>query len=204
MHAVTALLEVTTAKQAAADDDTKDRFWYSRTMRLLAACQISSCSVFTSLQSLQSGCKCQLWAQLMQRFTVAPCHTVNGNTGNSTWFLTSSGLHSYDDPPLMVDRHSVIALKLSTAHFATHSLAHSLTHALSCAILLICPALCWTLALTHSGVVFHACTHTSQSVRVSQSHHCRRAWSALSVEHASSELKQGLELSKKLQQGILK
>lgn len=30
-----------------------------------------------------------------------------------------------------------------------------------------------------------------------------RAWSALSVEHASSELKQGLELSKKLQQGIL-
>ena len=32
----------------------------------------------------------------------------------------------------------------------------------------------------------------------------RRAWSALSVEHASSELKQGLELSKKLQQGILK
>lgn len=32
----------------------------------------------------------------------------------------------------------------------------------------------------------------------------RRAWSALSVEHANSELKQGLELSKKLQQGILK
>ncbi|KAL3155460.1 hypothetical protein ABBQ38_011016 [Trebouxia sp. C0009 RCD-2024] len=30
-----------------------------------------------------------------------------------------------------------------------------------------------------------------------------RAWGALSVEHASSELKQGLELSKKLQQGIL-
>ena len=32
----------------------------------------------------------------------------------------------------------------------------------------------------------------------------RRAWGALSVEHANSELKQGLELSKKLQQGILK
>lgn len=31
-----------------------------------------------------------------------------------------------------------------------------------------------------------------------------RAWSALSVEHASSELKHGFELSKKLQQGILK
>ncbi len=27
VHAVTALLEVTTAKQAAAHDDTKDRFW---------------------------------------------------------------------------------------------------------------------------------------------------------------------------------
>ncbi len=27
VHAVTALLEVTTAKQAAAPDDTKDRFW---------------------------------------------------------------------------------------------------------------------------------------------------------------------------------
>jgi hypothetical protein len=33
---------------------------------------------------------------------------------------------------------------------------------------------------------------------------CRRAWSALSVESANNELKQGLELSKKLQQGILK
>ena len=33
---------------------------------------------------------------------------------------------------------------------------------------------------------------------------CRRAWSALSVESANHELKQGLELSKKLQQGILK
>jgi len=35
-------------------------------------------------------------------------------------------------------------------------------------------------------------------------HACRRAWSALSVESANHELKQGLELSKKLQQGILK
>lgn len=32
----------------------------------------------------------------------------------------------------------------------------------------------------------------------------RRAWTALSVEQASRELKQGLELSKKLQQGVLK
>ena len=30
VHAVTALLEVTsTAKQGAADDDAKDRFWYA-------------------------------------------------------------------------------------------------------------------------------------------------------------------------------
>ena len=30
VHAVTALLDMTTAKQLAANDDAKDRFWYTR------------------------------------------------------------------------------------------------------------------------------------------------------------------------------
>ena len=29
VHAVTALLDMTTAKQLAANDDAKDRFWYA-------------------------------------------------------------------------------------------------------------------------------------------------------------------------------